>query len=127
VSPKGSREETFALAQRGLAMARSQNWAATIDDLREAAPRLEQMGTAAGGSEAQNARDLRVNATTMLARALVIRGYCDAAREPMRKAAQEGQPFAMRDLRAPCYDRSTGKYVALNRQGGLHRSASPVP
>jgi len=115
MSPEGSREETFARAQRGLAMARSLNWAAAIDDLRIAVPRLEQMRATAGGREAQNVRDLRVNATAMLARALVIRGYCVEAREPMRKAAQEGQHFAMRDLRAPCYDRGSGKYIALNR------------
>ena len=114
MSPEGSREETFARAQRGLAMARSLNWAAAIDDLRIAVPRLEQMRATVGGREAQNVRDLRVNATAMLARALVIRGYCVEAREPMRKAAQEGQPFAMRDLRAPCYDRGSGKYIALN-------------
>ena len=86
-------------------MARSLNWAAAIDDLRDAA----------GGPEAQSVRDLRVNATAMLARALTIRGYCDEAREPMKKAAQEGQRHAVRDLQAPCYDRGTGKYVSLNR------------
>ncbi len=42
MSPEGSREETFARAQRGLAMARSLNWAAAIDDLRIAVPQLDR-------------------------------------------------------------------------------------
>jgi pimeloyl-ACP methyl ester carboxylesterase len=114
-SPRGSPDETRALARRGLAMASDMNWAAAINDLREAVPRLEHMRAAAGGREKPNERDLRVNATAMLARALAIRGYCDEAREPMRKAAKEGQPHAMRDLGASCYDHGTGKYVVLNR------------
>jgi hypothetical protein len=114
-SAKGSREETFALAQRGLAMARSLNWAAAIPDLRVAAPRLDQLRADAGGSEAQNVRDLRVSVTAMLGRSLAIRGYCAEAKEPLKKAALEKNAYAIRDVRAPCYDRETGRYVALDR------------
>lgn len=113
VAAPGSWEHTLALAQRGLAMARSLNWSAAIADLREAVPRLEQMRAAAGAKEPQNVRDLRVNSTAMLARSLVIRGYCNEAKEPMKKAALERNSFAMLDLKAPCYDRETGKYVSL--------------
>jgi pimeloyl-ACP methyl ester carboxylesterase len=114
-APKGSREETFALAQRGLAMARSLNWPAAIADLSVAVPRLDQLRTDAAGVEAQNVHDLRVNATAMLGRSLAIRGYCAEAKAPLRKAALEKQAFAVRDVESPCYDRTSGRYVPLNR------------
>jgi hypothetical protein len=110
---KDSREETFALTQRGLAMARSLNWPAAIADLSVAVPRLEQLR--AGGAEAPDVRHLRVNATAMLGRSLAIRGYCAEAKEPLRKAALEKQAFAMRDVESRCYDRTSGHYVPLNR------------
>jgi hypothetical protein len=114
-SAKGSREETFALAQRGLAMARSLNWPAAIADLTVAVPRLDQVRIGYGASEPQNVRDLRVSATAMLGRSLAIRGYCAEAKEPLKKAALEKNAYAVRDLQAPCYDRETGRYVPLDR------------
>ncbi|MBI3635373.1 MAG: hypothetical protein HY216_04005 [Candidatus Rokubacteria bacterium] len=111
--PGGSREATFAQAQRGLAMARSYNWAAAIADLRTAVPALDEIAASYGAKEPNNIRRLRVNATAMLGRAYVIRGYCDEAREPLKAAAKAGHPRAVGDLNAPCYDRQTGKIVSL--------------
>jgi hypothetical protein len=114
-APSGSKDATFAQAQRGLAMARSYNWAAAIADLREVVPTLELIGTSYGAKEPDNIRQLRVNATAMLGRAYVIRGYCDEAREPLTKAAKAGHQRAANDLSAPCYDHDSGKIVSLKR------------
>jgi hypothetical protein len=111
--PGGSPEATFAQAQRGLAMARAYNWTAAIADLRPAVPALEGITASYGAKVPNDIRRLRVNATAMLGRAYVIRGYCDEARAPLKAAAQAGHPRAADDLKAPCYDRQTGKIVSL--------------
>jgi hypothetical protein len=112
-SESGSREETFARAQRGLAMARSYNWAAAIADLRDAVPALEAIQRSYGTKEPTNIRDLRVNSTAMLGRSLVIRGFCEEAKSPLVKAAKEKNKYAVSDRQSPCYDRDSGKVMSL--------------
>ena len=105
-------EELFTRAKRGLAMAAQLNWSAAIGDLRFAVPGLEQRAGRLGAQEKPNERELRVNATANLARALVMRGFCAEARPFLERVPADNRWAA--DLRkAQCFDRDTGRIVAL--------------
>ncbi len=106
-------EAAILQAQRGLAMAREQNWAAAIGDLREALPVLEAAAKRQGTKEAANHRDLRVAANANLGRALVLRGYCAEAAPYLKLAAAAGNEFAQKTRRAPCYDRESGRILSF--------------
>jgi hypothetical protein len=107
-------EHSRLMAKRGLAMARDQNWSAAIGDLRDAVPMLEDMRKRLGTKEPANQRELRINATANFGRALAIRGYCSEAAPYLRQTAASNA-FAAQTLKAPCYDRESGKIVSLGR------------
>ncbi|MHB8910966.1 MAG: lipase/acyltransferase domain-containing protein [Syntrophales bacterium] len=113
-TPEGlsADDELFLRAKRGLTMAMQLNWIAAIGDLRFAVPKLEARYQRLGTKEKQNERELRVNATANLARALVMRGFCDEAK-PYVKSIPPDNRWAVDLGKAQCFDRDTGKIVSL--------------
>ncbi|MHB9098267.1 MAG: hypothetical protein ACYC5X_10660 [Syntrophales bacterium] len=105
-------DELFLRAKRGLAMAMQLNWIAAIGDLRFAVPKLESRYQRLGAKEKENERELRINATANLARALVMRGFCGEAKPYVKRAPSDNRWVV--DLnKAQCFDRDTGKIVSL--------------
>ena len=108
-------DAAFTIAQRGLVMAIGRNWTAAISDLRKAAVGLEDRRKRLGGREPEKERMLRVSVNANLGRALVMRGFCAESRAPLQVGASGGNALAARTLKEPCYDRESGKILALAR------------
>jgi hypothetical protein len=114
-SPAVSDDEyVFLVAKRGLEMANRLNWVAAIGDLRFAVPLLQQRFERLGAREKEGERQLRINATANLGRALVMRGFCTEAEYYLRSVPADNR-WAVDAFRTPCFDRESGKILALTR------------
>jgi hypothetical protein len=113
-APGGLNDDNtlFLTANRGLTMAKQLNWIAAIGDLRFAVPKLEARYQRLGAKEKPNERELRINATANLARALVMRGFCDEAKPYLQRTPKDNR-WAVDLNKAQCFDRDTGKIVSL--------------